>query len=100
LDVVRPLSNKVRFILGGHENPMIDLENRLMKYVQSTRKIKQGFGFSSTPHTIAISSIYLQFQANHLLALEAGAGAEYLYQLRYLEITNLKEIKRIPKKSQ
>jgi glyoxylase-like metal-dependent hydrolase (beta-lactamase superfamily II) len=97
LDVVRPLSNKVRFILGGHENPMIDLENRIdeIRSIHQER-LNKVLDFLSTPHTIADIAKYLFGKVSGctiLLALEeAGAHVEYLYQRGYLEITNLKEI--------
>ncbi len=97
LEVVRPLATKVRFTLGGHENPICNLENRIDE-IRSVHKerLQKVLDFLSEPHTISDIAKYLFGKVSGytiLLALEeAGAHVEYLYQRGFLEITNLKEI--------
>jgi glyoxylase-like metal-dependent hydrolase (beta-lactamase superfamily II) len=97
LATVRPLAKKVKLTLGGHENPVVDLENRIdeIRSVHQER-LQQVLNILSQPHTIADISKYLFGKVEGytiLLALEeAGAHVEYLYQRGFLQITNLREI--------
>ncbi len=97
LELVRPLSKKVRITLGGHENPVYDLEKRIEEIRQVHKdRIKLILKMLAKPRTIQDVSKYLFGKVEGytvLLALEeAGAHVEYLYQRGYLQITNLKEI--------
>jgi glyoxylase-like metal-dependent hydrolase (beta-lactamase superfamily II) len=97
LEIVRPLAKIVKLTLGGHEDPVLNLNERIdeIRLVHKDR-LKKVLSFLSTPHTIADISKYLFGKVEGytiLLALEeAGAHVEYLYQRGFLEITNLKAI--------
>ncbi len=97
LEITRPFSNKVRLILGGHENPVMDLDKRIdeIRAVHLAR-LKRILRILAKPHTIAEVSKYLFGKVEGytiLLALEeAGAHVEYLYQRGFLKITNLPQI--------
>ena len=97
LEILRSLSNQVKFSLGGHENPVHDIKKRIdeIRMIHHDR-LQNVLDFLSNPHTVAETSIYLFGKVEGytiLLALEeAGAHVEYLYQRGFLEITNLKEI--------
>lgn len=97
LEVVRPLAKKVKCTLGGHENPIIDLEARIDEIqLVHQQRLQRVLDILATPHTIADISRYLFGRVEGytvLLALEeTGAHVEYLYQRGYLQITNLKEV--------
>jgi hypothetical protein len=87
----------VKFSLGGHENPVYKIEERIdeIRMIHHDR-LKNVLDYLSEPHTVAETSKYLFGKVEGytiLLALEeAGAHVEYLYQRGFLEITNLREI--------
>ncbi len=97
LELVRPLATKVAFTLGGHENPIRDLNQRIdeIRLVHQQR-LQLVLRILKKPRTIADISKYLFGKVEGytvLLALEeTGAHVEYLYQRGYLQIVNLKEI--------
>jgi glyoxylase-like metal-dependent hydrolase (beta-lactamase superfamily II) len=97
LEIVRPLTKKVKLTLGGHENPVHDLGKRIdeIRSVHHAR-LQRVLKILRKPHTIADVSKYLFGMVEgytSLLALEeAGAHVEYLYQRGFLQITNLREI--------
>jgi glyoxylase-like metal-dependent hydrolase (beta-lactamase superfamily II) len=97
LEVIRPLSKKVKCTLGGHENPIYDLEKRIEEIrLVHKQRLQLVLKIMKNPHTILDVSKYLFGKVEGytvLLALEeAGAHVEYLYQRGYLQIANLKEI--------
>jgi glyoxylase-like metal-dependent hydrolase (beta-lactamase superfamily II) len=97
LETVRPLAKRVNLTLGGHENPIINLYNRIdeIRAVHRAR-LQRVLDILAKPHTISDISKYLFGKVEGytiLLALEeAGAHAEYLYQRGFLQITNLREL--------
>ncbi len=97
LDKTRPLSKKVKLTLGGHENPVHDLEKRIdeIRAVHQQR-LQMVLKLLNKPHTIADISKYLFGKVEGytiLLALEeAGAHVEYLYQRGFLQIKNIQEV--------
>jgi len=97
LDAVRPLSKEVSLTLGGHENPIRNLEARVAEIRDVHRdRLQKVLDLLVEPHTVAeISrSLFGEVQGyTILLALEeAGAHVEYLYQAGLLEIANLREL--------
>jgi glyoxylase-like metal-dependent hydrolase (beta-lactamase superfamily II) len=97
LEVIRPLTNRVKCTLGGHENPVYDLEKRIEEIrLVHKQRLQLVLKVMKEPHTILDVSKYLFGKVEGytvLLALEeAGAHVEYLYQRGYLQIANLKEI--------
>lgn len=97
LETMRSLAKKVKYTLGGHENPIVNLEERAdeIRLVHYAR-LKRVLSILTEPHTILDVSKYLFGRVEGytvLLALEeTGAHIEYLYQRGYLQIANLKEI--------
>ena len=97
LESVRSFGKKVKLTLGGHENPVLNLNERIdeIRIVHHDR-LQKVLNILSSPHTIADISKYLFGKVEGytiLLALEeTGAHVEYLYQRGFLEITNLKDI--------
>jgi glyoxylase-like metal-dependent hydrolase (beta-lactamase superfamily II) len=97
LKITRPLAKRVKLTLGGHENPIQDLNKRIdeIKAVHLAR-LNQTLNILAKPHTIAdVSRILFGKVEGYtvLLALEeAGAHIEYLYQRGYLRIANLSEV--------
>ncbi len=97
LEATRPLAKQVKLTLGGHENPVLDLDNRIneIRAVHLAR-LNQTLKILSKPHTIADVSKHLFGKVEGytvLLALEeAGAHIEYLYQRGFLQIVNLGEV--------
>ncbi|MGE5224068.1 MAG: MBL fold metallo-hydrolase [Omnitrophica WOR_2 bacterium] len=94
LEAARPWARQARMALGGHKQPVMDVEKRLdeIKALHKDR-LQKVLDFLKEPHTISDVSHHL-FQNvsgyNILLALEeAGAHVEYLYQRGLLEIENL-----------
>ncbi len=101
LEILRSLTNQVKFALGGHENPIHNIGKRIDEIrVIHHERLKKVLDFLSEPHTVAETSMYLFGKVEGytiLLALEeAGAHVEYLYQRGYLEITNLIDITESP----
>ena len=97
LEVARSLSKKVKYTLGGHENPVVDLDARIEEIRKVHRaRLQRVLNILSQPHTIVDVSRNLFGKVEGytvLLALEeTGAHIEYLYQRGYLQITNLKEV--------
>jgi glyoxylase-like metal-dependent hydrolase (beta-lactamase superfamily II) len=97
LEKIRPLSTKVKLILGGHENPMHDLGKRIDEICAiHHERLQMVLTILTSPHTIADISKYLFGKVEGytiLLALEeAGAHVEYLYQRGFLQIANLSEV--------
>ncbi len=97
LEVVRPLAKKVKITLGGHENPVLDLEKRIEEIREvHKQRLKLVLKILKKPRTILDVSKYLFGRVEGytvLLAMEeAGAHVEYLYQRGYLQIANLKEV--------
>ncbi|MFZ0535125.1 MAG: MBL fold metallo-hydrolase [Anaerolineales bacterium] len=97
LEIIRPLAKKVNLTLGGHENPISNLDNRIDEIRAIHRaRLQRVLGILAKPHTIADISKYLFGKVEGytiLLALEeAGAHVEYLYQRGFLQITNLREL--------
>src|SRR4030043_1438494 len=60
LEIVRPLSRKLKITLGGHENPIVDLEQRIDEirsiHLASLQLVLEKL---SKPHTVAEISKYL-----------------------------------------
>jgi glyoxylase-like metal-dependent hydrolase (beta-lactamase superfamily II) len=102
LALVHPIVHEVKMTLGGHEEPIFDLDQRINE-IQSIHKsrLQQVIDYLSIPHTIAELSKHLFGNVagyTILLALEeAGAHVEYLYQRGFLEIVNIQEIEDNPK---
>lgn len=97
LEVIRPLGRKLANTLGGHEDPIQDLEKRIEEIREvHKQRLQLVLRILSKPRTIMDISKYLFGKVEGytvLLALEeTGAHVEYLYQRGYLQITNLKEI--------
>ncbi len=90
LEITRPLARKVKLTLGGHENPILDLDRRIDEIRSVHReRLQRILNILAKPHTIAEISRYLFGKIDGytvLLALEeAGAHIEYLYQRGYLK---------------
>lgn len=97
LEIVRRLSKKVKLTLGGHEDPVFDLEKRIDEIRMVHReRLQRVLDILAKPHTISDISRYLFGKVEGytiLLALEeTGAHVEYLYQRGFLQITNLREL--------
>ncbi len=101
LELTRSMDKHVIMTLGGHEEPILKLNQRIDE-IQSVHRdrLQKVLDYLSTPHTIGEVSRHLFGKVEGytiLLALEeAGAHVEYLYQRGYLEITNLQEIEATP----
>jgi glyoxylase-like metal-dependent hydrolase (beta-lactamase superfamily II) len=97
LESVRPLAKWVKLTLGGHENPIFDLNVRIDE-IRSVHleRLNKTLDIVAQPHTIADVSMNLFGKVEGytiLLALEeAGAHIEYLYQRGFLQIVNLGEV--------
>jgi glyoxylase-like metal-dependent hydrolase (beta-lactamase superfamily II) len=97
LEKIRPLAKKVKLTLGGHENPVVDLEKRIeeIRNVHKDR-LRLMLKILKRPRTVLEVSKYLFGKVEGytvLLALEeTGAHIEYLYQRGYLQIANINEI--------
>ena len=97
LEIVKSIAKEVKFTLGGHENPIYDLESRILEIKNVHRdRLQLILEALSEPRTIAdISKLLFGKVEGYtiLLALEeAGAHIEYLYQRGYLEISNISEV--------
>lgn len=98
LDNVATLDG-IRLTLGGHEEPIENLQERIEEIKAShERKLDRFLGLCTEPRTVAELSMdhYGPRQGyDILLALEeAGAHVEYLYERGYLAITNLDEVEK------
>lgn len=87
----------VRLTLGGHRDPIEDLDTRVAEIrALHVERLEQVWHYLRQPHTIAEISHHLFGEVhgyNVLLALEeAGAHVEYLYQRGRLGIANLAEL--------
>ncbi len=99
LEALRPWCKEVHLTLGGHENPIANLEGRLDAirafHMQRLQKV---LDLLADPLTIAEVSRKLFGNVkgyNVLLALEeTGAHVEYLYQRGMLRIENLADMER------
>jgi glyoxylase-like metal-dependent hydrolase (beta-lactamase superfamily II) len=101
LELVRPWAEGIRLTLGGHKEPITDLNGR----IDAIRQVHAGrlaavLGLLKQPHTVLEVSQALFGEVhgyNALLALEeAGAHVEYLYQRGQLGIDNLDELVASP----
>ncbi len=97
LEGTRPLAKRVKLALGGHENPILDLDKRIDEIrAVHLERLNQTLKILVKPHTIAEVSRKLFGKVEGytvLLALEeAGAHIEYLYQRGFLQIANLGEV--------
>ena len=97
LEVVRPWVKGVQLTLGGHENPITDLNGRLNEIrAIHVQRLQQVLDILQAPLTIAQVSRKLFGEVNGyniLLALEeTGAHVEYLYQRGLLSIENLADL--------
>ncbi len=89
----------VRLALGGHEEPMWDINGRIAEIKQfHQRRLEKVLNICNEPKTIAEISLEMfgKVQSYHVfLALEeAGAHVEYLYQRGELFAANLEEIEQ------
>lgn len=87
----------ISLALGGHEEPMADINGRIHQIKQSHQnRLEKVLAICQQPHSIAEVSLELfgPVESYHiLLALEeAGAHVEYLYQRGELVAANLDEI--------
>jgi glyoxylase-like metal-dependent hydrolase (beta-lactamase superfamily II) len=97
LEITRPLAGKIKLTLGGHEDPITDLEKRIEEIrVVHRERLQRILNIVAEPHVIHDISKYLFGKVDGytvLLALEeTGAHVEYLYQRGFLQITNLIEM--------
>jgi len=99
LEALRAWGRGIRLVLGGHENPIEDLDGRLdaIRDLHNLR-LQKLLDFLAEPLTISELSrkLFGKVQGyNILLALEeTGAHVEYLYQRGELRIENLAEMER------
>lgn len=101
LERLRWWAKGVRLTLGGHKQPIIDLQKRIEEIRQVHReRLEKILVLFETPHTVHEISAALfgdVYGYNVLLALEeAGAHVEYLYQRGLLAIENLTELENSP----
>jgi glyoxylase-like metal-dependent hydrolase (beta-lactamase superfamily II) len=101
LKLVKPMARGVKVTLGGHENPIVDLDKRICEIKQVHReRLNKILKILAKPHTVSEISRYLFGKVDGytvLLALEeAGAHIEYLYQRGYLKIVNMVDIEEKP----
>ena len=101
LEVLRQWAQGVRLTLGGHEQPILELEPRLDAIRElHQHRLQKILDLLREPHTVAEVSQSLFGPVhgyNVLLALEeAGAHVEYLYQRGLLNIENLAELDNSP----
>lgn len=97
LEKLRLWSNGVRLTLGGHKQPVVDLDARIHEIRQVHReRLEKILVLLGTPHTVyQISEALFGDVSGYtvLLALEeAGAHVEYLYERGLLAIENLDEL--------
>jgi glyoxylase-like metal-dependent hydrolase (beta-lactamase superfamily II) len=101
LEIVRPLANITKFFLGGHENPIYNIEDRINQIrLVHLERLQRVLDILAQPHTIADISKNLFGKVvgyTTLLAIEeTGAHVEYLYQRGFLKIANLQELEENP----
>jgi glyoxylase-like metal-dependent hydrolase (beta-lactamase superfamily II) len=97
LEKIRPLSQSLQVVLGGHEGPLYDLNNRILEIEQHHKmRLTHVMGLLNEPRTIAEISqeLFPDVEGYHeLLAIEeTGAHVEYLAQRGYLLIDNLDQV--------
>jgi glyoxylase-like metal-dependent hydrolase (beta-lactamase superfamily II) len=97
LDLLQPWAEGIRLTLGGHKEPITDLNSRIEAIRQvHAERLGAVLGLLEQPHTVLEISQALFGEVhgyNALLALEeAGAHVEYLYQRGQLGIDNLDEL--------
>jgi glyoxylase-like metal-dependent hydrolase (beta-lactamase superfamily II) len=97
LEALRPWGHQARLTLGGHKQPILDLEGRIDQiHKLHMDRLQKVLDLLEKPLTIAQVSASLfggVYGYNALLALEeAGAHVEYLYQRGLLEIANLPQL--------
>jgi glyoxylase-like metal-dependent hydrolase (beta-lactamase superfamily II) len=97
LDMLQQWAEGIRLTLGGHKEPITDLNPRIeaIRHVHAER-LEAVLSLLEQPHTVLEISQALFGEVhgyNALLALEeAGAHVEYLYQRGQLGIDNLDEL--------
>ena len=101
LALLRPWAQGIRLTLGGHREPITDLNGRIDAIQQvHAERLETVLGLLEQPHTVLEISQALFGEAhgyNALLALEeAGAHVEYLYQRGQLGIDNLDQLENKP----
>jgi glyoxylase-like metal-dependent hydrolase (beta-lactamase superfamily II) len=99
LELLRSWAPSIHLTLGGHKQPIFNLEKRIDAIHDLHRtRLQDVLNILAAPHSIADVSKILFTDVhgyNVLLALEeAGAHVEYLYQRGLLEITNLEELEK------
>jgi glyoxylase-like metal-dependent hydrolase (beta-lactamase superfamily II) len=97
LEKLRTFAQDVRITLGGHEQPIFDLENRIDAIRNHHfERLKLLMDLMKEPKTIAQISdrLFGDIRGYHkILALEeTGAHVEYLYQRGLLSISNIIDI--------
>jgi glyoxylase-like metal-dependent hydrolase (beta-lactamase superfamily II) len=97
LDRLRPLAGAIRLTLGGHQEPIEDLDARIMAIKRLHQdRLGQVLELMQEAKTIAqvAGALFPKAHGYHeLLALEeAGAHVEYLAQRGYLRIENRQEL--------
>jgi len=103
LEIVRSFAKDVKLTLGGHEDPIFNLVERIDE-IRSIHfdRLNKILHYLAEPHTVADISKYLFGDVNGytiLLALEeTGAHVEYLYQQGYLGIINIDDLEGLFKK--
>jgi glyoxylase-like metal-dependent hydrolase (beta-lactamase superfamily II) len=104
LEKLRSFANEVSITFGGHEQPIINLENRLDAIRDHHfERLQRVIELMKEPKTISQVSDKLFGEINgyhKLLALEeTGAHVEYLYQRGLLSIANISEIENGTKRA-
>ncbi len=97
LNLLKPWAVEARLALGGHEEPITDLPERIdAVYKLHLDRLEKVLGLLAEPGTVSdvAHGLFGKPRGYHeLLALEeAGAHVEYLYQRGLLEIANLDEV--------
>jgi glyoxylase-like metal-dependent hydrolase (beta-lactamase superfamily II) len=97
LEKIRPLSQMVSVVLGGHEGPFDNLEERIVEIEElHNSRLSQVWDLLQQPKTLVEISdkLFPTVDGYHeLLAIEeAGAHVEYLEQRGYLGVENVDEI--------
>ena len=94
---LKPLAERIRLTLGGHEKPIADLAGRMDEILAlHHERLEQVLELAEKPQTIAQISAQLfpdPTGYHVLLALEeTGAHVEFLVQRGYLEVENLQDL--------